>query len=126
MSVITRNHGNDRIEGILLGVICGDMLGEPHEGQATPGLVTHFKVTQPIYTDDTEQTLITLYHLMSNHTIRPITMALELACNLSSHRKYGGNAFKTLKKIKAHRVTAPEVEQALSINPVLIYEQAYE
>lgn len=28
-----------------------------------------------------------------------------------------------LKKIKAHRVTAVEVEQALSINPILIYEQ---
>ena len=28
-----------------------------------------------------------------------------------------------LKKIKAHRVNADEVEQALSIRPILIYEQ---
>ena len=28
-----------------------------------------------------------------------------------------------LKKIKAHRVTASEVEQALSISPISIYEQ---
>lgn len=28
-----------------------------------------------------------------------------------------------LKKIKAHRVKADEVEQALSIRPILIYEQ---
>ncbi len=28
-----------------------------------------------------------------------------------------------LKKIRAHGVTAAEVEQALSINPILAYEQ---
>ncbi len=89
---------NSKINGTLLGVVVGDQLGEQVESTSNPGIIRKFKKNSK-YTDDTEMTLITLQHLVSFETIKPITLTMEYAANADYSRKYGGNAFKTLKKI---------------------------
>lgn len=88
-----------KICGTLLGVVVGDMLGEQVEGSASPGLIESYRKGSR-YTDDSEMTLITLQHLITFKTIKPVTLNLEYACNADFSRKYGGNSAKTLKKIK--------------------------
>jgi ADP-ribosyl-[dinitrogen reductase] hydrolase len=94
---------NKKIRGALLGVVVGDILGEPYENQKTtvsqtPPSVSEFK-QYPMYTDDTEMTLITLAHIIHFKEIRPASLAIEYAANASSFRKYGGNAKRTQKVI---------------------------
>ena len=89
---------NSKINGTLLGVIVGDLLGESVEGTSSPGIIKKFR-NNARYTDDTEMTLITLQHLLTFGTIKPISLALEYSANADFTRKYGGNAYKTLKKI---------------------------
>ena len=88
-----------KISGVLLGVICGDLLGEQVESTPNTRIIKTFR-TNAKYTDDTEMTLITLQHLMSFKTIKPLAMSIEYASNATWSRKYGGNMVKTLKKIK--------------------------
>lgn len=89
-----------KINGTLLGVVVGDLLGEQVEGLANPGILTKFR-NGAKYTDDTEMTLITMQHLITFNTIKPVSLTLEYASNATlGTRKYGGNASKTLNKIK--------------------------
>ena len=88
-----------KITGTLLGVVVGDLLGEQVEGKSNPGAIRKFRKFAR-YTDDTEMTLITLQHLMAFETIKPLSITLEYAINADPSRKYGGNAYKTLKSIK--------------------------
>lgn len=90
----------NKLNGVLLGIVIGDQLGEQVEGVEHPGLITKFK-SNSRYTDDTEMTLITLQHLMTFNTIKPATLSIEYAVNASHNRKYGGNAAKTLRQISA-------------------------
>lgn len=87
-----------KINGILLGVVVGDHLGEQVEGVENPGIITKYKPGSR-YTDDTEMTLITLQHLLTFQTIKPMSLTIEYAVNATPNRKYGGNAAKTLRKI---------------------------
>lgn len=87
-----------KICGTLLGVVVGDMLGEQVEGSVSPGLIESFRKGSR-YTDDTEMTLITLQHLMTFKTIKPVSLNIEYATNADYSRKYGGNSAKTLRKI---------------------------
>jgi ADP-ribosylglycohydrolase len=89
---------NSKISGVLLGIVVGDQLGEQVENTANPGIIRKFRKNSK-YTDDTEMTLITLQHLLSFETIDPLVLTIEYAANANFGRKYGGNAYKTLKKI---------------------------
>ena len=90
---------NAKINGTLLGIVVGDLLGEQVEGNSNPGIIKKFR-NGAKYTDDTEMTLITLQHLLTFQTIDPLILTLEYAANADYSRKYGGNAYKTLKKIQ--------------------------
>lgn len=92
-----------KINGILLGVVVGDHLGEQVEGQENPGIINKYRPGSR-YTDDTEMTLITLQHLLTFKMIKPMSIAIEYAVGATHNRKYGGNAAKTLSKIS----TEPE------------------
>ena len=92
---------SSKINGTLLGVVVGDLLGEQVEGILNPGIIKKFRKGAK-YTDDTEMTLITLQHLLTFKTIDSLTITLEYAANADYSRKYGGNAYKTLKKIKTN------------------------
>jgi len=92
---------NSKITGSLLGVVIGDLLGEQVESTLNPGIIKKYRVNAR-YTDDTEMTLITLQHLLSFETIKPVSLILEYAANADYSRKYGGNAFRTLKKIASN------------------------
>jgi len=90
-----------KVTAVLLGVIVGDQLGEQVESTPSPGIIHSFR-PHSRYTDDTQQTLITLEHLLMWKDIKPMILALEYAANADLSRKYGGNAANTLKKIKAY------------------------
>ncbi len=89
---------NSKITGTLLGIVVGDQLGEQVESTSNPGIIKKFRKNSK-YTDDTEMTLITLQHLLSFESIDPLVLTIEYATNADCRRKYGGNAFKTLRRI---------------------------
>jgi ADP-ribosylglycohydrolase len=92
---------HQKILGTLIGVVVGDLLGEQVEGVKNPGIITKF-AKNARYTDDTEMTLITVQHLLTFQTVKPISLIIEYASNAHGNRKYGGNAFKTLNRIKTN------------------------
>ena len=95
--------------GIILGGICGDILGSQTEGKTREsiskgyfnGWVERFPERKE-YTDDGEMTLILLRHLVKNRIIDTKELHIEFG-SVDFKKGYSSNTRRILQEIKKNR-----------------------
>lgn len=99
----------DKKLGIILGGVCGDILGSQTEGKTRESIYLQYKdglvrnlPERKEYTDDSEMTLVLLRHLVNNNTVNTQKLHIEFG-SVDFKREYSNDTRRILQEIKQNK-----------------------